>query len=134
MVERCQVILLAAEGLPGREIARRLKTRPARVSKWRKRFGRDRLAGLGDAARPGKPKTYDEETEKRTLASLDIDPPEGYSQWNGRLLAETLGDVSDDQVWRVLRRHKIQLSVGVVGASRPIRSSGRTRLTWSGSI
>jgi transposase len=55
MVERARVILLAAEGLPAREIARRLKTRLARVSKWRQRFCKDRLAGLEDAARPGKP-------------------------------------------------------------------------------
>jgi hypothetical protein len=38
MVERSRVILLAAEGLPAREIARQLKTRLARVSKWRQRF------------------------------------------------------------------------------------------------
>ena len=109
MVERARVILLAAEGLSARAIARRLKTRLARVSKWRQRFCQDRLAGLEDATRPGKPKTYDEKTEKRILALLDTDPPEGYSQWNGHLLAEKLGDVSDDQVWRVLRRHHIQL-------------------------
>src|SRR5215470_9900713 len=109
MVERSRVILLAAEGLPAREIARRLKTRLARVSKWRQRFCQDRLAGLEDAARPGKPKTYNEKTEKRILALLDDDPPEGYSQWNGHLVAQKLGDVSDDQVWRVLRKHKIQL-------------------------
>ena len=75
----------------------------------RRRFYQARLAGLEDAARPGKPKTYDEKTEKRVLTLLDADPPEGYRQWNGRLVAEQLGDVSDDQVWRVLRQHKIQL-------------------------
>ena len=60
MVERSRVILLAAEGLSAREIARRLKTRLARVSKWRKRFRTERLEGLQDATRTGKPKTYDE--------------------------------------------------------------------------
>ena len=109
MVERSKVILLAAEGISAREIARRLKTRLARVSKWRQRFNRDRLEGLRDAPRPGKPKTYGETAEKRILALLDTDPPAGYSQWNGRLLAVALGDVSDDQVWRVLRKHNIQL-------------------------
>jgi len=109
LVERSKVILLAAEGLSAREIARRLKTRLARVSKWRQRFGRNRLPGLQDSPRSGKPKSYDEQAEKRVLALLDADPPEGYSQWNGRLLAEALGDVSDDQVWRILRKHKIQL-------------------------
>jgi hypothetical protein len=50
LVERSRVILLAADGLPAREIARRLKTRLARVSKWRRRFCQERLAGLEDAA------------------------------------------------------------------------------------
>ena len=109
LVERANVILLAHEGVSTREIARRLRTRPARVSKWRQRFARRRLEGLSDAPRPGKPKAYDQETEKRILDLLDIDPPSGYSQWNGRLLAKALEDVSDDQVWRVLRKHKIQL-------------------------
>src|SRR4029077_13507000 len=36
-------------------------------------------------------------------------PPEGYGKWSGGLLAEALGDVSDDQVWRVLRKHDICL-------------------------
>jgi transposase len=40
---------------------------------------------------------------------LDQPPPDGYAQWNGRLLAEALGDVSADQVWRILRRRQIQL-------------------------
>jgi transposase len=90
MVKRSRVILLAAEELPAREIARRLKTRLARVAKWRRRFCQGRLAGLEDGARPGQPKTYDEKTEKRILTLLAADPPEGYSQWNGRLLAENL--------------------------------------------
>ena len=107
--ERARVILLAHEGVSTREIARRLHTRPARVSKWRQRFARKRLEGLSDAPRPGKPKAYDLATEKRILSLLDADPPSGYSQWNGRLLAKALKDVSDDQVWRILRKHKIQL-------------------------
>jgi transposase len=67
------------------------------------------MAGLSDAARPGKPVKYDASTEKRVLALLDEPPPKGDSQWNGRRLAERLGDVSRDQVWRVLRRHNICL-------------------------
>ncbi|MCZ2153076.1 MAG: helix-turn-helix domain-containing protein [Bryobacterales bacterium] len=81
----------------------------ARLSKWRQRFASKRLAGLRDATRFGKPKTYDEVTEKRLLALLDSPPPEGYSQWNGRLLAGALRDVSDAHVRRLLRKHKIQL-------------------------
>ena len=46
---------------------------------------------------------------QRILQQLDEPPPEGFAQWNGRLLAEALGDVSDDYVWRVLRQHRISL-------------------------
>ena len=53
------------------------------------------------AVRPG--------TERRVLALLDQDPPRGYAQWNGRLLAEALGDVSAAHTWRILRKYKIQL-------------------------
>src|SRR5271170_7029719 len=109
MVERAKVILLADQGKSNLEIAGHLKTRPARVSKWRKRFGERRLDGLRDADRKGRPAHYDKASEKRVLTMLDQSPPEGYGKWSGGLLAEALGDVSDDQVWRVLRKHDICL-------------------------
>ena len=109
LVDRAKIILLSHEGLTVEKIAQRLGTRPARVSKWRRRFVRERLNALSDAPRPGKPQIYTEKTEKQMLGLLDHAPPEGYSQWNGSLLAKALGDVSADHVWRVLRRHGIQL-------------------------
>ncbi len=109
LVERAKIILLANEGRTNQQIADTLKTRTARVSKWRQRFGTNRLVGLNDAGRSGKPAIYDLSTEKRVLALLDQPPPKGYSQWNGPLLAEALPDVSKDQVWRILRRHSICL-------------------------
>lgn len=109
LVERAQIILAATEGWNNIEIAQALNTRPARIGKWRNRFVKDRLAGLSDAYRSGKPTIYDKDTEKRILAKLDTPPPKGYARWNGTLLAEALGDVTDDQVWRVLRKHGISL-------------------------
>jgi transposase len=52
MVERAKVILLAHQGRSNLEIAEHLKTRPARVSKWRQRFAARRLDGLQDTDRP----------------------------------------------------------------------------------
>ncbi|MEJ7607932.1 MAG: IS630 family transposase [Bryobacteraceae bacterium] len=109
IVERAKIILLAHDGRTNQQIADTLKTRTARVSKWRQRFGAKRLAGLGDADRSGKPAKYDRSTEQQLMALLDQPPPKGYSQWNGRLLAEALPGVSKDQVWRILRRHDICL-------------------------
>jgi transposase len=109
LVERAKIVLLAHKGQTNAQIAERLDTRTARVSRWCGRFVKDRLAGLSDAARPGKPAHYDKTTERRVLCLLDEGPPKGYSQWNGNRLAEVLGDVSKAQVWRILRRHDICL-------------------------
>jgi transposase len=108
-VERAKFVLLAHEGKTNEQIAEQLDTRTARVSRWCRRFGKDRLAGLSDAARPGKPAHYGKATERRVLCLLDERPPKGYSQWNGNRLAEALGGVSKAQVWRILRRHGISL-------------------------
>lgn len=108
-VERARIVLRASQGHSTRQIAQALHTRPARVSKWRQRFARHRLAGLSDAVRSGKPPHYDARTEQRVLAQLDQPPPAGHASWTGALVADALGDVSDDQVWRVLRRNGISL-------------------------
>jgi transposase len=109
LVERARIILLASQGRTNDQIARELRTRTARVSKWRQRFGEHRLAGLNDAHRSGKPATYNAATEKQVLDLLDQPAPQGYVQWNGRLLAQALPDISDHQVWRILRRRDICL-------------------------
>jgi len=109
LAERARVVLLAANGLSGKQIALRVGTREARVSKWLRRFVKERLAGLTDQGRSGKPPKYSVQSEERILKTLDEPVPEGYSRWNGRLLAERLGNVSKEQVWRVMRKHHIQL-------------------------
>jgi transposase len=107
---RSRIILAAAAGQGSCEIARSLDVGAETVSKWRVRFSREGLAGLSDLPRSGRTKRYKEE-EVRTRISqlLDKPPPKGYATWNGRLLAQALGDVSPHQVWRVMRQHGIQL-------------------------
>lgn len=106
---RARVILAVAQGLSNEAVARGCHTRTATVSKWRGRFARQRLAGLEDAPRSGKPPIYDEATRQRILRALDDPPPSGYARWNGRLLGRRLKDVSEHQIWRVLRGHGIAL-------------------------
>lgn len=106
---RARVVLALAQGLSNAEAARRCQTRTATVSKWRGRFAQLRLAGLEDAPRSGKPPVYDATTRQRILQALDKPPPAGYARWNGRLLARRLKDVSEHQIWRVLREQGISL-------------------------
>jgi len=57
-VVRAQMVLLAAEGLRNDQIAARLDCRREVVSQWRKRFFEQRLAGLEDLPRRGRPPTF----------------------------------------------------------------------------
>jgi transposase len=106
------MILLAAEGRTTESIAQALGTRPTRVSQWRTRFARQRMAGLHDKQRPGRADAlrYEPGITERILARINEPPPEGRSAWTGPLIAQALGDVSDSKVWRVLREQKISLS------------------------
>ena len=108
-VQRAQIVLAADRGQSTTAIAAALGITPVTVSKWRTRFAREGMPGLVDAPRPGKPATYTVETEGRILRKLDEPPPSGHQTWTGGLLAQVLGDVSADHVWRVLRKHRIDL-------------------------
>src|SRR5258706_15391189 len=100
VVERARIVLLAAEGLTGLQIAERVGCSEPTVVKWRRQYAEDGLAGLEDAPRPGGPKTVlTDEAISGILAATGTPPPEslpavGVTPWSSRRLAD----------W--LRRHK----------------------------
>jgi hypothetical protein len=57
-VQRARIVLYAAAGLPDTEIAARLDTTAGIVGKWRRRFFSDRLDGLKDKPRAGRPRRF----------------------------------------------------------------------------
>ncbi|MDQ3523033.1 MAG: helix-turn-helix domain-containing protein [Gemmatimonadota bacterium] len=57
-VVRAKLILLAAQGLENERIAQRLDLTRQMVSKWRKRFHAERLEGLCDSPRSGRPPAF----------------------------------------------------------------------------
>ena len=57
-VLRAQMILRAADGWRNDQIAAQLNCRREVVAKWRKRFFEQRLAGLDDHDRPGRPRVF----------------------------------------------------------------------------
>jgi hypothetical protein len=58
VVVRAKIVLYAAEGQSNVEIARRLETAARVVGRWRKRFFEQRLAGLEDLERAGRPRRF----------------------------------------------------------------------------
>ena len=59
--ERCRAILRCADGLPSKSVAAELGLHEHTVGKWRRRFLKDRCDGLLDEARPGRPRTINDD-------------------------------------------------------------------------
>jgi transposase-like protein len=64
-VVRAKIILYAAQGLRNDEIAARLDTPRQIVSKWRKRFFEQRLTGLHEQPRGGRPARFFPQCHRR---------------------------------------------------------------------
>jgi DNA-binding CsgD family transcriptional regulator len=54
--QRAQIVLLAAEGVSNREIARLVGLNQNQVGMWRKRYAALGMIGLEDRPRPGRPR------------------------------------------------------------------------------
>ena len=64
-VIRAKIVLYAAAGLDNDDIAARLDTPRQIVSKWRKRFYRERIAGLEELSRTGRPALFSPQSRRR---------------------------------------------------------------------
>jgi len=91
-VERARIVLLAAEGVPGKQIAAMVGCAEPTVVTWRGRYAEHGLGGLKVLPRPGKPAQLPEELRDRVLELTLTAPPTQYgaSHWSSRLLATAL--------------------------------------------
>jgi len=64
-VIRAKIVLYAAAGLRNDQIAARLDTPRQIVAKWRKRFFEQRLAGLEEQSRGGRPPRFSPQSRHR---------------------------------------------------------------------
>jgi transposase len=64
-VVRARIILYSADGLSNDVIAARLDTPRQIVSKWRKRFFKERMAGLDELPRRGRPVRFSPQRSRR---------------------------------------------------------------------
>jgi transposase len=101
LVARARVVLLAADGIPNRRIAGQVGLSEQKVAQWRNRFAKDRLDGLGDRPRSGRPLVYDHDKRVEVFKTACSEPPEGETHWTVRSLAETVG-IGKSQVGAIL--------------------------------
>ncbi|MGO9956507.1 MAG: helix-turn-helix domain-containing protein, partial [Solirubrobacteraceae bacterium] len=112
MVERARIVLAAAEGLTGKEIAARVGCSLPTVVKWRGRYAAAGMKGLGDAPRSGAPLTHGPETRAMLIAKACTRPsPTEKGARRERWTYEELGrevGMSGSQAHLILSRAAIK--------------------------
>jgi transposase len=109
---RAKIVLACAEGAANKAVAAELSVTPQMVGKWRARFVADRLAGLSDEPRPGRPRTVtDTQVEQVVIATLEQSPPDEGTHWSTRMMAAHAGltQTAVSRIWRAfeLKPHKV---------------------------
>jgi transposase len=113
-VERARIVLLAADGVPGKQIAARVGCAEPTVVTWRRRYAERGLRGLEDHPRPGSPSPLPEALRDRVLELTLTQPPTAYgaTHWSSRLLAAALAaegtPISHATIARIWHRFGVQ--------------------------
>jgi transposase len=102
LAQRARIILACEGDSTNTEIAQSLGVTRGMVTKWRNRFAVDRLEGLLDEPRPGRPRVVgDDRIEALIATTLETTPPDA-THWSTRSMATHLG-LSQSMVSRVWR-------------------------------
>jgi len=104
---RSRIVLGAADGLSNLEIAERERVSRPTVTKWRNRFAEQRLEGLLDEPRPGRPRTVSDRQVEEIVTTTLESTPKNATHWSTRSLAAHLG-VTADSVWRTWQAFGLQ--------------------------
>ena len=110
---RARIVLACAEGATNQAVAERLGVWPQTVTKWRGRFVRQRLEGLSDEPRPGRPRTItDTQVEQVITKTLEEPPPRQDTHWSTRSMARATGmsQTAISRIWRAfgLKPHLVE--------------------------
>src|SRR5688500_8177826 len=114
VTERARIVPLAADEVPGKEIAGVVGCAEGSVVTWRGRYAEDGRAGLEDLPRPGSPSPLPEALRDRVLELTLTEPPTqfGATHWSSRLLAAALAGegtpISHATVARIWHRFGVQ--------------------------
>src|SRR3954469_21082043 len=113
-VERARIVLLAADEVPGQQIAEMVGCAEGTVVTWRRRYAERGLTGLADLPRPGSPSPLPEALRDRVLELTLTEPPTAYgaTHWSTRLLATALAGedrpISHATIARIWHRFGVQ--------------------------
>jgi transposase len=89
--DRCRIVLACAQGLTSKEVAARLDVHEHTVGKWRRRFVKDRIEGLTDEARSGRPRTIADDEVAAVIERTLHSTPKDATHWSIRSMAAETG-------------------------------------------
>jgi transposase len=107
LAQRSRIVLAAAEGLKNTEISQRLSLDHSTVRKWRSRFAQERLDGLLDEPRPGRPRMISDTQVEEVIVKTLESTPKDATHWSTRSLAAEVG-LSQTAVSRIWRAFGLQ--------------------------
>lgn len=104
---RVRVVLMAADGVPGVEIGRRLALSVPQVSRIRRRFVEGGVEGLEDQPRAGRGNTVPKAIVEQVIGMVMSFPPAGHSHWSTREVARRVG-LGHTAVHEILRENDLK--------------------------
>jgi transposase len=104
---RARIVLLCASGKTNTQVAREVKADLGVVGKWRKRFIKNRVAGLADLPRPNVHRKLDDERVEEVVRRTLETTPKGATHWSSRKMAKHSG-VSQSSVSRIWRAFQLK--------------------------
>ena len=104
---RARIVLACAEGLSNSEVARLVGASRPTVTTWRSRFLVDRVDGLFDEPRPGRPRTVSDAQVERVIVETLEAKPGNATHWSSRQMAAATG-LSQSTVSRIWRTFGLQ--------------------------
>src|SRR4249920_22840 len=108
LIERAQIVVMAAQGIPNQDIAQALSVSRPTVQLWRERFLALRLEGLKkDAPRPGRIPSIPEKKVRAVVQATLHTTPRGATHWSIRTMAKAAG-ISRMAVQRIWDRHGLK--------------------------
>jgi len=110
--ERCRMVLRCADGLSAKVVAAELGVHEHTVGKWRRRFLAERIDGLLDEPRAGRPRSVEDDQVAAVIERTLYTTPSDATHWSIRSMGQEMGlsHTTIRRIWAAfgLQPHRVE--------------------------